>query len=109
MLKPILGTQDVERALIFTLARGEGYAKEISDFFDANPTGIRRQLAQLEEGGVLISNRRGKTLLYAFNPRYPFLAELQALLTRALDFYPEELRQALLNQRRRPRRQGKGI
>jgi len=109
MLEPILGTGDSERALIFILARDDGYARQIAAFFDVPLRGIQRQLARLERGGVLISRKLGRTLLYSFSPRYPFLKELQALLTRALDFYPEDLRQKLIMQRRRPRKSAKPL
>jgi hypothetical protein len=51
----------------------------------------------------------GNARVYAFNPRYPFLAELQALLRKALEYYSEEDRSALLLNRRRPRRAGKPV
>ncbi|MBI2330848.1 MAG: hypothetical protein HYU84_01485 [Chloroflexi bacterium] len=49
----------------------------------------------------------GRTRLYTFNPRYPFLRELLALLEKALAFYPREEQERLLMNRRRPRRKGK--
>ena len=109
MLQPILGTQDSERVLVFILARREGFASQIADFFNATYTGIRRQLIRLEEGGVLFSKRRGATLFYEFNPRYPFLLELESLLKKAVEFYPKEIRQNLYLQRSRPRKADKPL
>ena len=34
--------------------------------------------------------------MFEFNPPYPFLNELKALLEKALSFYPEEVRGRLL-------------
>jgi hypothetical protein len=107
MLEPLLGSVNAERALIFIQARGEGYASEIAGFFETDLYGIQKQLDKLEMGGVLASRRVGRTRLYVFNPRYPFLGELQALLSKALLFYPEETRTDLTMNRRRPRRKGK--
>ena len=86
-----------------------GYAQEIARFFETSLTPIQKQLEKLELGGVLVSQTAGRTRLYSFNPRYPFLDELQALLDKALTFYPEESREALVMNRRRPRRAEKPL
>ena len=109
MLKPLFGTENSERVLIFLLTRNEGYAREIAQFFDTNLFGIQRQLDKLESGGVLVSRTAGRTRLYQFNPRYPFLNELKQLLEKALTFYPEDVRQNLITNRRRPRKRDKPL
>ncbi len=107
MLLPLLGSENSERVLIYLQARGAGYAREIARFFGTDVYGVQKQLDKLEAGGVLVSQKVGRTRLYTFNPRYPFLRELQALLEKALSFYPDALQERLLMQRTRPRRRGK--
>jgi hypothetical protein len=107
MLEPLLGSTNAERVLIFIQARGEGYAREMALFFETNLYGIQKQLEKLEVGGVMVSRMIGRIRLYTFNPRYPFLTELKGLLDKALAFYPETERSALIMNRRRPRRKGK--
>jgi predicted transcriptional regulator len=109
MLTPLLGSENSERVLIFLLARDNGYAREISQFFDTNLYAIQRQLDKLETGGILVSKTVGRTRLYQFNPRYTFLEELKSLLAKALSFYPESVREELLMNRRRPRSRGKPL
>ena len=109
MLSPLLGSENSERVLIFILKREEGDAREIARFFDVALYAIQRQLEKLEKGGVLVSQKVGQTRLYQFNPRYPFLKELVALLNKAYSFYPEEMRKKIDMNRRRPRRQGKPL
>lgn len=109
MLEPLLGSKSSEKVLIFITARGEGYAREISRFFGMALDPIQKQLDKLELGGVIVSNTKGRTRIYVFNPRYPFLKELKLLLDKALSFYPEEEREKLIMNRRRPRRRGKPI
>ena len=109
MLVPLFGTENSERVLIFLLARNEGYAREISQFFDANLYAVQRQLDKLEAGGVLVSRTVGRTRLYQFNPRYAFLTELKLLLEKAFSFYPADIREKLLMNRRRPRKRGKPL
>ena len=109
MLEPLLGSTNAERVLIFILVRKEGYIREIARFFGSDPDSIQKQLAKLETGGILVSRPAGRTRLYSFNPRYPFLKELKALLEKALKFYPQEEQEQLLMNRRRPRRHGKPL
>ncbi len=106
-LEPILGSLNAERVLVYILARGEGYAREIARFFGADPDSIQKQLAKLEAGGVLATKQVGRTVLYQFSPRYAFQPELRSLLEKALSFYPEEERERLMMARQRPRRRGK--
>jgi len=107
MLEPILGSRNSERVLIFIYARNEGYATEIARFFDTDTYGIQKQLDKLELGGVFVSRKVGRTRPYTFNPRYPFISELKSLLEKALSFYPGEIKDGLLMNRRRPRRRRK--
>lgn len=109
MLVPLLGSKGSEKVLIFIAARGEGYAREISQFFDMDISTIQNQLDKFELGGILASTTKGRTRLYTFNPRYPFLKELKQLLDKALSFYPKDEQEKLLMERRRPRRRGKPI
>ncbi len=109
MLETILGSAAREKVLLFFLARGSGYAREISGFFEISLNQVQKQMDSLEAGGVLVSRNVGRTRVYEFNPRYPFLIELKNLLQKALDYYPEETRENLLMNRRRPRRREKPL
>jgi len=109
MLEPILGSKNAERVLMYILTREQGYAREIARFFGADADSVQKQLARLERGGILVSQSEGRTKLYRFNPRYSFLKELKALLSKALSFYPEDEQERLTIVRRRPRRSGKPL
>src|SRR5687768_10913386 len=109
MLEPLFGTENSEQVLVILLARNEGYAREIAQFFDANLYAIQRHLNKLEAGGVLVSRTAGRTRLYQFNPRYAFLNKLKQLLEKAFSFYPNEVRESLLMNRRRPRKRDKPL
>lgn len=109
MLAPILGSVSRERVLVFLLVRKEGYARQVAAHFDTDLDPIQKQLDRLELGGVLVSRTVGRTRLYSFNRRYPFLKELEALLEKALAFYPKGERERLSLIRRRPRRRGKPL
>ena len=109
MLKPLFGSKSYEKVLIFIEAFGEGYAREISRFFGMALDPIQKRMDKLELGGILVSFMKGRTRIYMFNPRYPFLKELKAMLDKAITFYPEEEQERLLMNRRRPCRRGKSL
>ena len=109
MLESLLGSATRERVLMFILARERGYGTEVSRFFDVDLAPVQKQLEKLEAGGVLVSQPVGRTRVYSFNPRFAFRRELVALLSKALSFYPAEVRTALVVNRRRPRRAGKPL
>jgi predicted transcriptional regulator len=109
MLASLFGSEYREKTLVFILERGAGYAREIARFFDTDLNQIQKQLDALEAGGVLLSRSVGRTRLYEFSPRYPFLRELRALLEKTLLYYPDEIKEQLAMNRRRPRRRGKPL
>ena len=109
MIEVLLGSKNAERVLIYIFSREEGYAREIARHFNADLKSIQKQLDKLEAGGVLVSREVGRTRPYVFNPRYPFLNELKALLQKALLFYPAKEQEALMMNRRRPRARGKTL
>ena len=109
MIESLLGSKNAERVLIYIFAREEGYAREIASFYKTDLKSIQMQLDKFEKSGVLVSRSVGRTLPYVFNPRYPFLNELKALLAKVLSFYSAKDQEELLMNRRRPRARGKTL
>ena len=68
---------------------------------------VQQQLQRLENGGIIVSQKKGKTRIYYFNPRYPFIKEIKALLEKAFQYLPEEIVEKYYRQRTRPRKKGK--
>jgi len=109
MIEVLLGSKNAERVLVYISIRDEGYAREIAGFYETDLKPIQMQLDKFEKGGVLVSRSIGRTRPYEFNPRYPFLNELKALLEKALSFYPASEQEELKMNRRRPRAKGKTL
>jgi predicted ArsR family transcriptional regulator len=109
MLGELFGSKNRERVLQYIDVNGEGYAKEIADFYDSSVDPIKKQLERLEAGGILVSQTVGRTRLFMLNPRYAFKDELHALLKRAREFYKPCEQERLQMQRKRPRRTGKPL
>jgi predicted transcriptional regulator len=109
MLEAILGSKNKEQVLLYLTARKEGYAREIAKYFNTSLSPIQKQLDNLEIGNILSSRLYGKTRVYCFNPRYPFLRELVELLEKTIKYLPIKEQQRLQIVRKRPRRKGKPL
>lgn len=109
MIEAIVGSMSAERVLLFLAARDEGYAAEIARTFETDLSPIQKQLERMERDGLLINRKIGRIRLYSFNPRNPFVAELRALMDKALGMCPPEVQEVLLLDRRRPRKKAKPL
>jgi hypothetical protein len=109
MIGDLIGSINKERALVYLVARGKGYAREMARFFDAPLDPMQKALDKLEQSGALVSRQVGSTREYEFNLRYALRDELRTLLEKALSLYPANLREELLMTRSRPRRKGKPL
>ena len=109
MLEALVGSTNAERVLLFLTARGEGYASEIARTYGVGPSLIQKQLDRMERDGMLVAQQLGRTRVYSFNPRFPFEAEVRALMLKALQLYPQEFQDKLNLNRRRPRKKGKPL
>lgn len=107
VIESILGNTTIEKVLLFLERYEQGYPSEIARVFEKPLFSVQRQLQRLEDGGVVISRLHGKVRIYQFNPRYPFLRELRALLARAMEVLPQEEIDKYYMRRTRPRRAGK--
>ena len=107
MLEPLLESEPKEKILLYLHTHGESYPSEIARSLGLYVNTVQYQLLKLEGGGVLYSTLKGRIRLFGFNPRYPFKKELEALLSKALSFIPEEELDRLYRPRLRPRRTGK--
>jgi hypothetical protein len=109
MLEPIFGSRVRELVLCYLSARKQGYAREIAEFYQTNLSPVQTQLNRLESGNVLVSTLSGKTRVYSFNPRYPFLQELLNLINKTIAFLPQQNQDELFLVRKRPRRKNKPL
>lgn len=109
MIEAIVGSTSAERVLAFITAREQGYGAEIAKAFDTDLSPIQKQLERMERDGLLINQKVGRTRIYRYNPRYPFVTEVRALMDKTLSLYPDELQEQLLYDRRRPRKKNKPL
>ena len=109
MLETILGNKTKEKILLTVLVRGDIHARDVVSIFRVSLSSVQNQLKGLERGGVLVSRLKGRTRLYSFNTRYPFLRELKDMLSKAMGFIPKSEKEKYYTPRLRPRRSGKPL
>jgi hypothetical protein len=107
MLDKLFGGYTAEKVLMFLNVCGEGYAREIERNMGLPFYPVNRQLARLEDAGVPVSIMKGRTKVFVFNPRYPFLNELKALLSKAYEYTHQAEKQRFYTERKRPRKSDK--
>ncbi len=107
MLEKLVGSKTAWRVLMYLYVYQEGYPTEISRIFSIPLNMIQKQLSKFEDGGILVSRLMGKVRIYKWNPRYPFLKEVENLLARNFEYLPEDIKDRYYRQRTRPRRKDK--
>ena len=109
MFEALFGNKSAERVLVYINTRGGGYGREIASFYDCSLTSIQKQLEKMELAGIFYGEQQGRTRIYRLNPKYGLYKQLQELLSKVVEFYPPELKEDLVMNRRRPRRTGKPL
>lgn len=107
MLEAAFGSLTAERVLLYLNRYDEAYGRQIALAFDVPVSEIQKQLRKFENGGLLVSRLVGRTRLFGWNPRSPFVPALRKLLQVVMENLPAEQRGPFVSGRRRPRRTGK--
>lgn len=111
MLEFLFANKNVEKILMYIFLHGKANATELSRSFISSLDPIQKTLKKLEEGGLLVSFLEGRTRVFQWNPRYPFLPEIQALAKKAFSFLPANIQETYYRtiKRKRPRKTGKPL
>lgn len=109
MLEGLFGGRNASRVLLFLENYGDGYATEIARTYGVALRPVQAQLDRFERAGFLVSRLRGRTRLYVWSPRGPFVPKLRELLAVALAVVSPEDRKRYYRQRRRPYMKSMGL
>lgn len=109
MIEVLLGNSTAEKVLLYINTYKDGYGTGIAKIFNIPLNMVQKQLRRFEEGGVLVSQLKGNTRIYTFNPRYAFLEEIRNLLDRTMKMFPEKEIKKYYRNRTRPRKAGKPL
>lgn len=89
MLEALFGNRTLEKVLFYLVVYGQGYSLSMAKNFKLAVYAVQLQLKRLEKGGIVVSFLLGKTRIYEFNPRYPFIKELKSLVQKAIAYLPK--------------------
>lgn len=111
MLEYLFSNKNVEKILMYLYLHGKANATELRRSFQTSLDPIQKTLKKLEEGGLLVSFLEGKTRVFQWNPRYPFLKEVQSIAEKAYSYLPTTIRETYYQttKRKRPRKTGKPL
>lgn len=110
MLEYLFANKNVEKIIMYLFLHGKANATELSRTFGSSLDPIQKTLRKLEDGGLLVSFLEGRTRVFLWNPRYPFLQEIQALAKKSYEFLPTDIQETYHPiRRKRPRKTGKPL
>ena len=109
MIEGLVGNPTAEKVLLYLHNYGEGYGTQIAKTFDISLNQVQKQLDRLENGGIFVSRLVGRTRVYSWNPRYPFVKPIRSLLEEVISSLPKAEVKKYYRQRMRPRKKGKPL
>jgi len=109
MLDEIFGNRSVERIYLHLFHHGEIHARGLANDYHTSVDPFLKQLNRLENTGILVSRTVGRSRLYQFNPKSPFVTPIRRIVEIAYESIPLSEREAIFHTRRRPRRKGKPV
>ncbi len=111
VLKELTGSKTAELCLLHLFHYGEGYGRAIVDDFPKHVSllNVQRQLEKLELAGILVSKTAGRTRMFTWNPKSPYVKPLKEIVKIQYESMSLEDRQELFTKRRRPRRKDKAV
>ena len=109
MIEGIFGNKTAEKILLHLFHYHEIYAAAIAHDYNESIHPVQRQLERFERAGVLVSKLMGRTRVYRFNPKSPFMKPIQAIVEIAYESIALNDREKLFGERRRPRKKGKVV
>lgn len=111
VFEQLFASHIVEKILFYMIANQKCFAAELRQCFGIPIFGIQRALTRLEKQGILASVIEGKTRMYYWNPRYPFLTDFKNLIEKAYSSLPDDIKKEYYERtiRKRPRKKGKPL
>lgn len=109
MLEGIFGNKTAEKVLLHIFHYGESHASGIAQDFEVSLTPVIKQLDRFELAGILTAKVAGRTRVYSFNLKSPFVKPIKNILEIAYESISLTERQKIFKTRRRPRRKGKPL
>ncbi|AVQ11216.1 Uncharacterized protein XB16_0881 [Leptospira santarosai] len=85
------------------------HSSAIAKDYNTAVTPIRLQLERFENAGVLVTKQIGRSRVFSFNPKSPFVKPLKEILSIYYNSLSIEEKEKLFPTRRRPKEKGKPV
>ena len=82
-------TSRVRRKILVVFAKYPDFkthVRALSKLIKEDPGNIQRELKRLESANFLIAQRKGHTVMYQTNKKYPILKELQSMVIKSQQY-----------------------
>nr|WP_025177540.1 hypothetical protein [Leptospira interrogans] len=87
----------------------EIHSSAIANDYGKTVTPIRLQLERFEKAGILVAKNVGRSRVFAFNQKSPFVKPIKEILSIFYNSLIIEEKENIFSTRRRPREKGKPV
>lgn len=109
MMDKIFGNETLPMIFLNLFHYGEVYSGLIEKNTGIGSRAVLNQLNKMEEAGVFVSMLRGRTRLYTFNPKSPFVKPIKEIVEIVYSNLSIKQKEQIFKERVRPRAKGKEI
>lgn len=98
-LKYILGNTTAEKCLMHVYHHNGAHTRQIARDHNIDADSVNKQLRRFEKAGVLRREKRGRTVVYFFNEKCPFIPEIISIIRKVYDKIPDRQRKRIFEPR----------
>lgn len=109
MLDKLFGNETLALIFLNLFHYGEVYSGLVEKNTGTGSRAVLNQLNKMEEAGFLVSREVGRTRLYQFNPKSPFVKPLKEIINITYSNLSIKMKEKMFKERMRPRAKGKEI
>lgn len=109
VLDGIFGNGTASKVLLHVFHYNEIHSSAIARDYNVAVTPIRLQLERFEKAGILVAKQIGRSRVFSFNPKSPFVKPIKEILSIFYNSLSIEEKETLFSTRRRPREKGKPV
>ncbi|PJZ29134.1 hypothetical protein [Leptospira kmetyi] len=109
ILDGIFGNGTASKVLLHVFHYSEIHSSAIAQDYNTAVTPIRLQLERFEKAGILVAKQIGRSRVFAFNQKSPFVKPIKEILSIFYNSLSIEEKEILFSTRRRPREKGKPV
>lgn len=109
MLDKLFGNETLAMIFLNLFHYDEVYSSLIEKNTGTGSRAVLNQLNKMEEAGILVSREVGRTRLYQFNPKSPFIKPIKEIINITYSNMSIKLKEKMFKERMRPRAKGKEV